>query len=298
MKYRKVLQRLSVQVIMSAVFVVSAFLGSAASASAVNGDTASAEKPAEPVPAPEPLPIEKQSLPFSELAPTTTMSFEELVGDNGVYEDETQIPPVPAADAYKLVINEYHQFAAVYKKDDAGAFTVPVRYMVVSSGARKTPSPKGTFAMGDGYVRFGQFVEFKVFGQYWRQVVRNIYTHSLIYDSRNARSYTSSYNELGRRASHGCIRMLVPDARWIYYNLGPGTECEIVRGDKNDAEAAAIKEQLVRAERPKKRPALKPGEIPVTEAWPGWQGNAYAEYAAYIESLITPPESVPDEANA
>ena len=45
---------------------------------------------------PAPLGIEKQPLTFEELAPTTTMSFEELAGDNGVYEDETQVPPPPS----------------------------------------------------------------------------------------------------------------------------------------------------------------------------------------------------------
>lgn len=243
-----------------------------------------------PVPEPEPLSIEKQPLPFHMLAPATAMTFEELVGDNDVY-DENNMPPYPPADTYKFVINVYHQFATVYKKDDSGEFTVPVRYIIVSSGAHKTPTPLGTFEMGDSSVRFGKFVSYGVFGQYWRQITRNIFCHSLIYSSRNARSYTNSYNQLGKRVSHGCVRMLVPDARWIYYNLGPGTICEIIRGDKDDAEAAAIKSQLVFPEKPSKRPALKAGEIPVTEAWPGWQGDAHAQYTAYLASLTEPSES-------
>ena len=32
-----------------------------------------------------------------------------------------------------------------------------------------------------------------------------------------------SYNMLGQRASHGCIRLLVSDAKWIYDNVGKGT---------------------------------------------------------------------------
>jgi lipoprotein-anchoring transpeptidase ErfK/SrfK len=248
---------------------------------------------AKPEPTPPPLPIAKQKLSFSELAPTTTMSFAELVGDNGLYQDETEIPPIPAPDTYKLVINEYFQFATVYKRDAGGAYTVPVRYIIVSSGMGKTPTPRGTFEMGSDYVRFGKFIAYGVYGQYWRQIVRNIYCHSLIYSSRNAKSYTSSYGELGKRASHGCVRMLVPDARWIYYNLGSGTICEIVKGDKNDPAAAAIKKQLVFPKKPGSRPNLKPGRIPVTEAWPGWQGNAYAVY----QSSIAQKESEDQEAN-
>ena len=239
---------------------------------------------AEPIPTPAPLGIEKQALTFAELAPTITMSFEELVGDNGVYEDETEIPPLPSSDTYKLVINEYWQFAAVYAKNENGEYTVPVRYMIVTTGARDTPTPKGTFQMDDNYVRFGLF-SVGVYGQYWRQITGAIYTHSLLYLHRDADTYTSSYSHLGTRGSHGCVRMMVPDARWVYYNIAPGTTCEIIKGDRNDEEAAAIKAQLIFPGRPSTRPSLAPGGVPVTEAWPGWQGNAYA---AYQEALASP----------
>ncbi|MGI5849339.1 MAG: L,D-transpeptidase [Christensenellales bacterium] len=247
-------------------------------------DAFAKEQAPTPVPAPAPLGIVKNdTLPFSMLAPTTAMSFEELVGDNNVYED--QIPPSPPPDTYKLVINEYFQFATVYKQDEDGKYTVPVRYIIVSSGSGKNPTPKGTFKMGGKYVRFGLFASYGVYGQYWRQITRSFFCHSLIYSSRNANSYTSSYSHLGTRASHGCVRMMVPDARWIYYNIAPGTVCEIIRGDKDDEEAAAIKAQLVFPKRPASRPRLKPGQIPVTEAWPGWQGNAHDQYLEYLKTL-------------
>ena len=247
---------------------------------------------ATPVPTPEPLGIVKnESLPFSMLAPTTAMSFEELVGDNGVYEDESEIPPLPPAGTYKIVIDIYHQFATVYKKDNNGEYTIPVRYVVVSSGSGKHPTPRGTFKMGDSYVRFGKFVTYGVYGQYWRQITGAIFCHSLIYSSRNANSYTSSYSSLGSRVSHGCVRMMVPDARWIYYNIAPDTECDIISGDKSDEASAQIKAQLVYPERPESRPGLNAGQIPVTEAWPGWQGNAYSQYLAFIESETTTDET-------
>lgn len=274
--------RIAVGIIAAALLAVLSFFGGSPAALAVESDTTTQ------VPVPEPLPIMKQELPFSELAPATTMTFEELVGDNGIHTDEnaSKLPPLPPADKYKLVVNEYHQFAAVYQKDAEGKYTDPVRYIVVSTGTRENPTVKGTFKMGDKYVRFGKFATYGVFGQYWRQITRSFFCHSLIYTAKNAKTYTNdSYRNLGTRASHGCVRMLVPDARWVYYNLGPGTVCEIITGDKNDAAAAAIKAQLTRAKRPDKRPNLKPGEIPVTEAWPGWQGNAYAQYKAYLAAL-------------
>ncbi len=239
-----------------------------------------------PVPDPAPLNIAKQELPFTELAPTVAMPFEELVGDNGVYEDETEIPPLPSSDTYKLVVNIAWQFAAVYARDESGEYTVPVRYMIVTTGANKSPTPRGTYSMDDHYVRFGLF-SCGVYGQYWRQITRAFYTHSLLYTRRNANTYTSSYSLLGKRGSHGCVRMMVPDARWVYYNIAPGTTCEIIKGDKEDEAAAAIKAQLVFPKKPGKRPGLKRGEIPVTEAWPGWQGNAHSAYQEYLATLET-----------
>ena len=59
----------------------------------------------------------------------------------------------------------------------------------------------------------------------------------------------------------------MPDARFIYYNLGYGTEIEIRDGDPNDGETAAIRAQLVLAKQPEERVELLPGEIPYTDDW-------------------------------
>ena len=46
---------------------------------------------ATPSPSPEPTPSPEEE--FARLAPTTQMSFEELVGDNGIYEEPESYPP-------------------------------------------------------------------------------------------------------------------------------------------------------------------------------------------------------------
>lgn len=237
--------------------------------------TASPDQTAEPTPTPTPSPTPSPTAsPFHELAPTTVMGFEELVGDNGDYSDP---PPAPEAGTYKVVVNVYHQFVTVFKKDDTGNYTVPVRYMICTSGSYKNPTPTGTFKMGSDRKRFSCFTKFKVYGQYWSQVTRSIYFHSILYTARNARYYTaSSYRMLGTRASHGCIRLLVPDARWIYYNIAPGTEIQIISGSRKDEQSKAIKQMLVRAPLPKARPNLKPGSFAITEAWPGYTGMVAA----------------------
>ena len=45
-----------------------------------------------------------------------------------------------------------------------------------------------------------------------------------------------SYKKLGKRASHGCIRLSVWDAKWIYDNIGAGTVVSIVEHMEPDPE--------------------------------------------------------------
>lgn len=212
-------------------------------------------------PFPTPLP----ALPFSKLAPTTTMMFDELVGDNGIYEEPAAYPP---PDTFHIIIDVRYQVVLVYTRGKSGEYNVPVRYMICSSGAMDTPTPRGTFSAGDHKVRFGLFVNNGVYGQYWTEITHRIYFHSILYTRRDASYYTkTSYNALGRRVSHGCVRLLVPDARWIYYNIAPGTAIEIRRGDKEDAQTAAIREQLIRPTPPEDRRSFTPGGIPNTDNW-------------------------------
>lgn len=200
---------------------------------------------------------------FSQLAPTTRMSFAELVGDNGNY---AAIKKYPAKDKYKVVVDIYHQVVLAYTKDANGRYTVPERYMICTTGGVNNPTPTGTFAAGTHRPRFGMFVNDGVYGQYWTQVVGKIYFHSILYKQRNASTYTvTSYNLLGTRGSHGCIRLLVPDARWIYYHIGPGARVEIRAGSKSDTATAAIKRQLTRPPAPSTRPNVN--GVGNTDVW-------------------------------
>ena len=219
--------------------------------------------PPTPEPTASPTP-EPTAVPLSYYAPTTRMSFEELVGDNGNYD----LPlGYPSPDTYRVVVDLCHQVVMIYGKDDSGAYTVPVRYMLCSSGLKHS-TPVGTFRMLRYRVRFGFFRNDKTYGQYWTLIKGRIYFHSLLYAERNADTYIeATYDALGTPDSHGCIRLTVPDARFIYYNLGYGTEVEIREGDPDDSETAAIRESLVLAERPEEHVTLVPGQIPSTDVW-------------------------------
>ena len=211
--------------------------------------------------------IKNKEKQWDDLAPTTHMSFEELIGDNGVYEYPEAFP---TPDTYKIVVDLKYQVVMVFARDEKGKYTVPVRYMLCSSGADKTQSPVGTFEMKDYRVRFSRFKNTDNFGQYWSLITGRIYFHSVLYTSKNASDYVSStWNNLGKNVSHGCIRLSVPDARFIYYNMAPGTVVEIRKGSSSDKETKKIREKLLegKAEVPSKRLKLVAGEIPYTDNW-------------------------------
>lgn len=203
---------------------------------------------------------------FSELAPSTRMSFEELVGDNGLYNYPEGFP-VP--DTYKIIVDLYYQVVMVYKKDQNGDYTIPVRYMLCSSGAPSSQSPTGTFEMKSYRVRYSLFNNTDVYGQYWSLITGRIYFHSILYSKKDASTYTeSSYNNLGKNVSHGCIRLTVPDARWIWYNAAPGTTVVIRSGSSKDSETAVIRDQLKLAKLPNERPDSITGDnVPYTDNW-------------------------------
>ena len=99
-----------------------------------------------------------------------------------------------------------------------------------------------TLLGGDAELKTGETA------QYWSLIRSRTYFHSTIYSKYRDLSSVdkASYEAVtsGKKASHACIRLLVPDARWIFYNICYDTTCEIRKGSKDDAEMQAIREQM------------------------------------------------------
>lgn len=220
----------------------------------------------EPTPAPTPEPTQEptpEPIPFSKYAPTVNMSFEELIGDDG---DRSLPKGYPKAGTYKIIVDIAHQVTMVYKADESGEYR-PERYMLCSTGVNGR-TPKGTFKMGAYRVRFSKFARDGRYGQYWTQIRKAIYFHTTLYTAKDVNAYeAASFNKLGVADSHGCVRLTVPDARWMWYHIAPGTECVIREGDPDDAETAAIRAGLTIAKAPEERVELSAGTAPYTDDW-------------------------------
>lgn len=127
-----------------------------------------------------------------------------------------------AADShpYLIKVNRQMNCITIYEKDKNGEYTVPIKAMTCSTGGSntllgtyKTPAKyRWKLLMGD------------VWGQYSTRIVGGILFHSVWYYEKDPSTLSArQYNKLGSTASHGCIRLSVIDAKWIYDNCPLGT---------------------------------------------------------------------------
>ena len=145
--------------------------------------------------------------------------------------------PVPTPVPYAITVDVNNQVTIVYGRDDQGNYTIPVRRMVCSTGTRATPSTVGEFELEGRNARWCYFPAWNSHAQYWTKINEYIAFHSVTYSAvdYNALS-TKSYNKLGSRASHGCVRLLVSDAKWVYENIGEGVIVTVTEDLPSDEE--------------------------------------------------------------
>lgn len=121
---------------------------------------------------------------------------------------------------YLIKINRALNCITVYTYNEAGEYTVPYKAIICSTGGTKTPT--GTYNLSTK-VKFGRLL-FDAYGQYCTRIVGQILFHSSTYTANNKDTLLAEdYNQLGEGVSHGCIRLTVKDAKWIYENCDAGT---------------------------------------------------------------------------
>lgn len=123
---------------------------------------------------------------------------------------------------YKLEVVRNQCTVLVYGLDMSGDYSI-LHHAFVCGPGRTTPI--GTFR-----------TPFKAawhplqgcWGQYCTQITGNYLFHSSPYNSPNKNDLSYRlYNQLGTVCSHGCVRLTVADAKWIYDNCPLGTTVKI-----------------------------------------------------------------------
>lgn len=128
--------------------------------------------------------------------------------------------------SYQITVNRVKCQVTVYASDGANGYIIPVKTFACSVGMPNTPTPTGTYRTQQK-LRWHELMG-PSYGQYCTRIVGGVLFHSVA--GSNMTSYNLSaaeYNKLGSPASHGCVRLCVRDAKWIYDNCALGTTVRI-----------------------------------------------------------------------
>ncbi len=148
--------------------------------------------------------------------------------------------PVPTPPPYYLDVDVENQLVRIYELDEEGNYSRFVRAMWCSTGTTSFPSRIDTFTLTERRARWASFPNWGGgTAQYWVRINPSDAFHSVLYSSDQKRINMKSVNNLGRRASHGCIRLTLQDAKWIYFNCGAGTLVNIFDDAPADPELKA-----------------------------------------------------------
>lgn len=155
-------------------------------------------------------------------------------------EDTPRPTATPTPVPFAITVDVTNQVTTVYGRDGNGDYTVVIRQMLCSTGTKKNPSDVGDWVLSGRTARWCYFPTWGSYAQYWTKINASIAFHSVIYNTVDTMDLSvKSYKNLGKRASHGCIRLTVADAKWIYNNCGEGTVVTITEDLPQDPELVA-----------------------------------------------------------
>ena len=134
---------------------------------------------------------------------------------------------------YWLKVNTKCNVVNVYRMED-GKWK-PFKVMLCSCGKatkKANTTPKGTYKLAGKWRWLALFDN--QYGQYCSQITGDYLFHSVPYAKykKYSSQFTKEFNKLGKKASHGCVRLSVMDARWIYKNCKKGTKVTVYSKSK------------------------------------------------------------------
>ena len=178
--------------------------------------------------------------------------------------------PTLAPTKYTLMVDRLNQIVRAYTYDENGQYTVLVREMICSTGTKKNPTPLGTTIMPKKRARWGYFPTWDSHAQYLTRIdSANAFHSVLYYYADETQLATKSYEDLGSPASHGCVRLYVGDAKWIYDNCQAGTIITVYEGEYDPEYTMTLRRPLnTETLRERSLPVPTPTPVYSRENWP------------------------------
>ncbi len=141
-----------------------------------------------------------------------------------------------------IEVNQAAQIVSIMGKSPEGKVEA-VKHMLCSTGLGNT-TPNGKYSPTPLGTTWYYFPLHNCYVLYCTHLVGDICFHSLTFNEKTVESLSkSAYRDIGKKASHGCIRLFVEDAQFIHQNC-KGLPTTISPGYTN-AETDAIRANLI-----------------------------------------------------
>lgn len=117
---------------------------------------------------------------------------------------------------FRIEIDLSRQRLIVFYREDI------LKEMICSGGALETPTPLGEFTTTQK-IEYSWIDRFDVGAYYWLRFFEDYLIHSVPFDE-NGEMIVEEFEKLGNPASHGCVRLKLDEARWLYETLPLGVK--------------------------------------------------------------------------
>lgn len=142
-------------------------------------------------------------------------------GYNDTGQNENQNIDFTNSDDFRIEVDLTKQKVFVYYKDNL------IRDMICSGGTDQSPTPLGEFKTSEK-IEYDWIPRFNVGAYYWIRFYKKYLFHSVPFDE-NKEMIIKEYEKLGSPASHGCIRLKLEEAKWLYEKLPSGVKVIIYK---------------------------------------------------------------------
>ena len=123
---------------------------------------------------------------------------------------------------YRVEVSIDAQTVTVYQLNESDQYK-QVQQFTCSTGLGNS-TPRGIFLDGYPANRWHYFKKFDCWAQYSFEIEGNILFHSVLYDDKDVDTLRKgSVYALGSPASHGCIRLSVKNAKWLFEHCKKGS---------------------------------------------------------------------------
>lgn len=144
--------------------------------------------------------------------------------DSSVSNDVEKVYSSVKPKKYKIIVDQEKQRVSIYNAQSNSLY----KKFICSTGmdGADSETPNGTFYITEGSKGRGESFYNDRLGEgayYWVQFKGNYLLHSIPFDKNKVFKMNEEL-KLGEKASHGCVRLELPAAKWVYDNIPGGTE--------------------------------------------------------------------------